>query len=109
MEARWAGSPEPVPAQVKDPDGKQTGFLYDLERILAPSRVDIYPGESESLDVAVLYDDEDKCFGWNNESYFQGFRHPRYQLPGGQYLVSGGYCDVFRKTRNRTLSANEWR
>ena len=78
MEARWAGSPEPVFPRIRDLTGKETSLLYDVERILAPSRVDIYPGESETLDLAVRYDGEDQCFGWNNESYFNNMRNPRY-------------------------------
>jgi hypothetical protein len=32
--------------------------------------MDVYPGEEETLDVAVRFDDEADCYGWNNDAYF---------------------------------------
>jgi hypothetical protein len=57
-------------------------------RLTIKSRIDVYPGESEPLDVAVRLDDDVQCFGWNNESYFRDdWRNRDWELPPGRYLV----------------------
>jgi hypothetical protein len=98
MEGRWAGSPEPVPIQIVSADGHQMSIL-DTQRLTVESRIDISPGESEFLDVAVRIEEEDICYGWNNESYFYNWRHPRWQLPKGRYLVQVTViCSGYRTT-----------
>jgi hypothetical protein len=39
-------------------------------RITLGSRVDIYPGENELLDIANRPYNDDNCYGWNSETYF---------------------------------------
>jgi hypothetical protein len=76
-----------------------------LTRINAESRIDVYPGESQLLDLCFRADDDVECYGWNNEAYFSQplWRNPRWQLPRDRYLVkavvtsSGQKCtDCFR-------------
>jgi hypothetical protein len=69
------------------------------------SRIDVYPGGSELLDVAARLDDDEEAFGWNNDTYFcpTPWRNPEWKLEKGRYLVkvtvnsSGQQCSqVFR-------------
>jgi hypothetical protein len=103
MPVRWSYTPEPVPL-VGFIDNKQIQIL-DLARITLESRVDVYPGEDKRLDVAALFNDEDECYGWNNENYFSDpqWRNPRWKLSAQRYLIkvtvvsSGEECTgVFR-------------
>jgi hypothetical protein len=80
--------------------------MLDFGRLTRESRIDFYPGESELLDIAVRLDDEDHCYGWNNETYFcqTPWRNAEWKLPPGQYITkieilsSGQKCegDFFR-------------
>ncbi len=88
MAVRWAGSPEPVAIPAIGPSGEQFQIL-DLVRLTSASRMDVYPGEKEALDVAVRMDSDADCYGWSNESYFSNplWRNPNWRLPYGRYLV----------------------
>lgn len=58
-------------------------------RLSVRSQVDIAPGESEPLDVAVRLNDEEDAFGWNNASYQPPYwRNPAWRLPGARYRVT---------------------
>jgi hypothetical protein len=104
MPVRWARSPEPIAPQIYDLQQHQPQFyIVDFSRANVESRIDVYPGEEEILDVAVRFDGETDCYGWNNEAYGNNWRTPRWRLPRGRYLVkvvvtsSGQKCvDVFR-------------
>jgi hypothetical protein len=87
MPIRWSGSPEPVPMLISI--DRQTLMLSDPARFTLAPRIDVYPGESERLDVAAKFDDEQECYGWSNESYFSNpvWRNPNWRLPAGRYLV----------------------
>ena len=112
MTVRWVSSPKPVPNQIVGLDGKVLFLIRDFTRSVADSRVDVYPGEEELLDVAVRFDGETDCYGWSNESYLYNWRSPNWKLPRGRYLVkvvvtsSGQKCtDAFRlinDVENRT-------
>jgi len=103
MSVRWVSSPEPVPVQVL---GQGVQFkIIDPVRLTAESRIDVYPGETELLDVAARFDNEDECYGWNNEAYFSPvpWRSQQWKLERGRYLVkvditsSGRRCvSIFR-------------
>jgi hypothetical protein len=88
MPGRWCGSPEPVPIQGVTSKGDQFQ-MFDLVRLTSESRIDVYPGEGELLDVAVRLDNDVECFGWNNDSYFCQplWRNPSWRLERGHYLV----------------------
>ncbi|KAF0108414.1 MAG: hypothetical protein FD146_988 [Anaerolineaceae bacterium] len=87
MSVRWSGSPEPVPTRVSI--GNQHVIIVDPARFSLQARMDVYPGESERLDVAAKFDNDEDCYGWSNENYFSTpiWRHPNWQLPSGRYLV----------------------
>jgi len=104
MAVRWASSPQPIPIEAVTEDNKRLQ-IYDPMRMTLDSRVDVYPGEHQILDVVARHDDETECYGWNNESYLQSdlWRTPAWRLPRGRYLVrievasSGQKCvGVFR-------------
>ncbi len=71
------------------PDGQLFGLLVDPERIMREPRVDIAPGEASELDVAVRFDNESECYGWNMDSYKSTppWRNPTWRLAAGRYLV----------------------
>ena len=87
MPIRWTGSPQPLPLRAVV-DGKRI-LIEDPARFTLSPRMDVYPGESQSLDVAARFDNEDECFGWSNESYFSSpvWRNPNWRLPSDRYLV----------------------
>jgi hypothetical protein len=81
MEGRRASTPEPLPIVLApaNPQGQPV--------VLIPQShgVDIYPGESELLDIAIRADNDTECYGWNNETYFSTpqWRNPRWRLDPG--------------------------
>jgi hypothetical protein len=89
MEARWAGTPEPIPPQLIGP-GDQIFQIVDFARFTSGTRIDIYPGEQEKLDVVARLEPDQECYGWNNETYFPpsvNGKNPNWRLPTGRYLV----------------------
>jgi hypothetical protein len=88
MPLRFAHSLQPLPMQIVL--GEMHGFLVDPIRLSADSRIDVYPGESTPIDIAVKFDSEDECYGWSNLSYFSDppWRHPDWKLPQGRYLIA---------------------
>ena len=89
MDARWANTPLPVPIPVVGPEG-QNFHIVDAARLASGSRIDIYPGETELLDIAVRIGSDDDGYGWNNEAYFEpsvNGRNPRWRLAYRQCLV----------------------
>ncbi|HXP77849.1 MAG TPA: hypothetical protein VN823_27185 [Stellaceae bacterium] len=87
MAGRWAKTPEPVPLKIVDNHGNPAGTIADPDRPTFGFRIDIYPGESESLGLVIRADNETDCYGFNNESYGHGWRNPKWKLPNGTYLV----------------------
>ena len=103
MPVRFARTPEPVPVQLRV--GEAIIAFFDPSRASAESRIDVYPGESTALDVAVKFDSEEEAYGWSNLNYFSTppWRNTDWKLPRGRYLVaitissSGQKCrGVFR-------------
>ena len=86
MEIRWGSTPEPAPLEVAFGEQRATVFDPNVWRM---QRVDIIPGESQVLNVAARFDDDEECYGWNNEAYFSKpqWRNPKYRLPRDRYLV----------------------
>ena len=87
MPVRWANSPQPVANQITDLQGEVQFLVQDRTRNATESRMDVYPGESEILDVAARFDDDTDCYGWNNDAYFFEWRNPYWRLPAGRFLV----------------------
>ena len=56
---------------------------------LSTTHKDIYPGERANLDIAARFDNDDACFGWNDEAYFSNpaWRNQKWRLPSGRYIV----------------------
>jgi hypothetical protein len=102
MPARWSDTDQPVQIVSAAPQGQPIA-LVNLEKALRVSRVDIYPSEKELLDVAVRIDNDQDCYGWNNQAYLHQWRNPEWRIPPGRYLAkvaitSSGqtWTDVFR-------------
>jgi hypothetical protein len=85
MIGRWSESPEPTATIFTI--GSQTVSIVDPSRVT--TRIDVPPGESLHLDIAARFDDEDECYGWNNDSYFSSpiWKNPDWRLSAGRYLV----------------------
>jgi hypothetical protein len=115
MVGRWSASPEPVTLPVVGPQGQQFQII-DFARLTVESRMDIYPGQTQTLDIAARSDDDQECYGWNNDEYFctPPWRNPNWRLPKGRYLVrviigSSGqeFTDCYRLIND--LSRREFR
>jgi len=79
-------SPAPAPTVVQGPSGP-IGFI-DPERFNRESRLDIYPGDCEPLDVVVRLGNDDVCYGFTNESYlYPNYHHPELKLDKGVFIV----------------------
>lgn len=89
MAARWATSPQPTAIQIFDLQGNEAYRIRDLDRLVIQSRIDIYPGEKEIMDVVVRTDNDDDCYGWNNETYFVPpfGKNPNWKLGKDRFLV----------------------
>jgi hypothetical protein len=87
MEGRWSNTPEPV-VQILTvpgtPQGQQIALIPQVR-----NWVDVNPGESEVLDIAIRLDNDPECYGWNNEAYFSTplWRNPKWKLRPGRYLA----------------------
>jgi hypothetical protein len=89
MAVRWASSPQPINLGGQIVDLQQPAQLvYRIVNVAGmESRMDVYPGEQETLDVVVRFKGDQECYGWNNESYFNNWRTPDWKLDRGTYLV----------------------
>ena len=91
LDDKWPGGGAAHPSLFPSPFvlGNQQGMLWDIGRLSAPQRMDIPVGTAEPVDVAGKFDDDDDCYGWNNETYFSNphWRNPAWRLPHGRYLV----------------------
>ena len=98
MAGRWASSPEPIRAAIQTVDSAGNVQTRAVAFADPDSRIDVYPGEEEKLDVTVRFAGEQDCYGWNNEAYLNNWRTPDWKLPRGAYLVkavvtsSGNKC-----------------
>lgn len=65
IDGRWSGNPEPyIPMNASGTEGRVNPTAFPLLR-----KMDILPGESQELDIAIKYDDDDAIFAFSNESY----------------------------------------
>ena len=87
MTVRWASCPEPLWSQIQDSSGKTHFVIVDFVRAAMEPRVDVYPGEEKILDVVVRFDDDEDCYGWNDEAYRHAWRNPDWKLKPGRYLA----------------------
>jgi len=85
MQVRWSSSPEPSPLLITLPD--KILSIYNPSNLT--TRMDIQPGESETIGIAAKFDDDEHCYGWCNDNYFSKpvWRNPDWSLPSGRYLV----------------------
>lgn len=64
---------------------------------------------------AVRFDDEQDCYGWNNEGYSHNWRNQDYKLPKGRYLVevvissSGQECSGIYRIVNDVDNRTDFR
>jgi hypothetical protein len=114
MAVRWSGLPV-AQAIVSLEDGKIHSQIIDVDRPNTAPRIDVYAGEEEILDVAVRFDDEPECYGWNNDGYSHKWRNPNWKLPRGRYLVkvviasSGQKCTGLYRLVNNVDNRTDFR
>jgi hypothetical protein len=97
MAIRWSGSPEPISLQFSI-DGKLYSIV-DPRKLTLASKIDIYTDEQGRLNVAARFDNENECYGWNNESYFSKpvWRNADWRLPSGRFIIKSNYLFCRRK------------
>lgn len=103
MAMRWANSPQPIPNQIMDFQGRAVFQIVDYVRAASESRVDVYPGEEQIADVVARFDDEIDCYGWNNDAYAHQWRSPHRKLCPWEVHTKGGYLLLGSEMR-RSLS-----
>ena len=88
MVARWSGTIEPVP-MIQIAGDANTIYISNIGSNSSTTRKDLYPGEGSSLDIVARFDNDDTCYGWNDEAYFSdpSWRNPKWKLLPGRYLV----------------------
>jgi hypothetical protein len=80
--------------------------MFDIGRMTSESRIDVYPGEKEQLDIVARFDEDQDCYGWNNEAYLHAWRNPKWKLPRKDFTVkvvvtsSGGKCTALCRLSN---------
>jgi hypothetical protein len=57
--------------------------IWDTSRLTIISKMDIPPGEQKDLDLAVRCDDDSEAYGWNNESYWSGWKNKKMDAGKG--------------------------
>jgi len=87
MPIRWSNSLQPI-AMNFEIDGKRYS-ISDLNQFTLEPKIDVYPGESERIDLAARFDEENESYGWSNQSYFSDppWRNPDWKLSKGRYLI----------------------
>jgi hypothetical protein len=88
MAGRWASSHEPVPICIVGATGEIIAQFRDPLVFDSIRRMEIFPGETETLNVAVRFDNDVNCYGWCNENYLRGWRDSRREMPSGKYRVA---------------------
>jgi hypothetical protein len=115
MAVRWASSPQPIANQILDLQGNVQFQILDFARAATESRVDVYPGEEQILDVVARFDNELDCYGWNNDAYLYNWHNPNWRLPQARYLVkvvvtsSGQKCVVVVRLVNDVANRTDFR
>ncbi len=65
VDGRWSGNPEPlIPMDPFATNCMANPMTYPVLR-----KIDILPGDTQELDVAIKYDDEQAIYAFSNESY----------------------------------------
>ena len=105
MAGRWAGSPEATP--ITGMVGINRLTIWDPTRLGIISKMNIPAGEQEDLDIAVRCDDELDAYGWNNESYQNEWRTPKWKLEKGRYIVEVTVRSAGQKVSRRFLINND--
>jgi hypothetical protein len=91
MRGRWSGLPEPF-IYLGGPHGEPPGdgrtpVVVSPGLFRQSEYIDLHTGGRELLDVAVRIDGEEPAYGWCNESFLNGHRHPKFKLGKGPHRV----------------------
>ncbi len=103
---RWTGTQEPLVAFLSNDKGETIPVLTNPQ-MLTPA-LDVYPDDSELLDIVVRVEGEDLCYCWNDETYFyHDWRNPHRVLGHGLYLVEVTISSSGRKRRGQFRLSND--
>lgn len=106
MTGRWTGSPEPQVVFLSTGVGGVVAVLNNPQAL--KSTVDVYPDDTELLDIAVRVDGESECYGWNDETYFhRNWRNPDRELRHGLYMVEVTVSSSGKKRQEYFRLAND--
>jgi hypothetical protein len=109
IKLRWAGTSQPIPIRGHIEIGEAEGsvLLFDEEKY-QDKLVDIFPNETEILDVVTKIDDDKDLYLWTNKNYkHNDFRDGRLKIPVGRYLVEIIIYYSKGKCRNRFFLKND--
>jgi len=111
MIGRWSSSPQPITPISIIGDNltiNQITIAYDSVTT-ANARMDIHPGNAEKVDIAAKFDQDNVCFGWNNEAYFSKplWRNPKWRLLTGRYIVKVEIIAAGEKTMSLFRLCND--
>lgn len=84
MAIRWSGAPQPLKPELTNGGSV---LLYDPSLLHSGGYVDIPPDRSATISPALRLEEPNAAFGWTTESYAYDWKHPKYALPFGQYIV----------------------
>lgn len=86
IDGRWSGNPEPyTPMSPLGDRGTVNPTIFPVLR-----KIDIFPGQTEGLDVAIKYDDENPIYAFSNESYIPSnkmWRSQNWQIDLKKILI----------------------
>jgi hypothetical protein len=63
--------------------------------------------KNEDLDLAVRCDDDTEAYGWNNESYWSGWKNKKWTLGKGRYMIEVTVRSAGQKVVGRFLLNND--
>jgi hypothetical protein len=96
MPIRWSSKPEPLMLVPVPTSPNQVAYQLVPNPALLPDGyvTDFAAGEEQEFAFAIKMRDG-TCWGWTQESYWHGWRHPRWKLPAGKIracvrLMAGG-------------------
>jgi len=81
MPARWSGLVEPRIETIQA-GGGQIAYLRD-----AIPTVDLHANSAEGIHPVVVFPSPFQTFGWTNESYLYGWRHPQWAISHDTFVI----------------------
>src|SRR5882724_2853293 len=81
MPARWSSSVEPR-LETTEVGGKTFAYLRD-----SIATVDVHSNHPENIHPVVIFPEPLEVFGWTNESYAYGWKHPDWRIQEKLFVI----------------------